>query len=124
MDTNSEAKFNREPTPDPARLRAVRKTDPAETTPVQCRKIVAREQTVIGKILEINSGPVTSCILKITAGTDFAELTGLKRITVFQVAATKVEGVILSEHATVMVRGLLFTDRDTLKMVAKRITQP
>jgi hypothetical protein len=87
-------------------------------------RINSREQSVTGKVSAIQWGPVTSFTLKIPADSDFVKLTGLRSLLVYQVSGTQIRHVTLINGATVHIVGLLFEDAGTLKMVAKRISEP
>jgi cytoskeletal protein CcmA (bactofilin family) len=97
--------------------------DGNSTQPIEARKISLREQTVLGTLSGIQVGPVTSFTLTVPADSAFAKLTGLQSITVYQVSGTDLHGLTLTNNATVRVRGLLFVDGASLKMVAKRISK-
>jgi hypothetical protein len=50
-------------------------------------------------------------------------LTGVQAIALYQVSGTQLRGVSLTHGATLRVRGLLFVDGGSLKMVGKRISK-
>lgn len=70
----------------------------------------------------VQSGTSATFVLTLAADSAFAGLTGASSIAVYQRAATQLRGAsAISNGSTVQVRGLLFNDRGTLRLVASRI---
>lgn len=71
------------------------------------------------------NGSQATFTLTVPPDSAFATLTGATAITVFQQSGTKLSGVTsVANGATMHVRGLLFSDGGTYKMVASRIMAP
>ncbi len=70
----------------------------------------------------VQSGTSATFTLALSADSAFAKLTGATSITVYQQASTELRGAsTITNGSTVEVRGLLFNDAGTLRMVAGRI---
>ena len=99
--------------------------DSLATSPVPARKISLREQSITGVASAIQSGTVRSFTLTVPSDSAFAMLTGSTTVAVYQVTATELKDIpAVTEGATIRVRGLLFLDGSTLRLVAIRISKP
>jgi hypothetical protein len=71
------------------------------------------------------SGAPTTFTLTVTADSAFARLTGTTAVTVFQQPGTELRGMTtITNGSTAHVRGLVFLDAGTYKLVASRIMAP
>lgn len=71
------------------------------------------------------SGAPTTFTLMVPADSAFGTLTGATAITVFQQPGTELRGMTtITNGSTVHVRGLLFLDAGSYKLVASRIMAP
>jgi hypothetical protein len=99
--------------------------DRVSTSPVPARKLSLKEQSLTGVASAIQSGTIKSFTLTVPSDSAFAMLTGSTSVPVYQVTATELKDIpAVTEGATVRVRGLLFLDGSTLRLVAIRISKP
>lgn len=72
-----------------------------------------------------SNGSQATFTLTLPSGSVFSTLTGANTITVFQQSGTLLSGLTsVSNGSAVHVRGLLFLDAGTYKLVASRILEP
>jgi len=72
-----------------------------------------------------SGGSQATFMLILPSGSAFTTLTGASMITVFQQTGTRMSGISsISNGSTVHVRGLIFLDAGTYKLVASRIMGP
>ncbi len=84
--------------------------------------ITLEQQSMRGAVAGYTGGVPASFMLTLPAGSAFASLTGVASITVYQQPDTLLRGVTsVSDGASVQVRGLLFFDAGTYKLVATQI---
>ena len=101
-------------------------TEMPSTTTIDARRVVLKSQTVTGAVSNFTSaGSSASFTLTVPADSAFATLTGKTTVTVFQKSMSELMGITaIANGDTVRVRGLLFVDGTTLKLVARRIGKP
>ena len=92
-------------------------------TATDCR---LEQQGLGGTVSSYSSnGSQATFTLKLASDSAFTTLTGATTLTVFQQAGTELRGMTtVSDGSTVHVRGLLFFDTGTYKLVASRILAP
>jgi hypothetical protein len=94
------------------------------TPPIAARKITLHVQSITGTVSNLQTGSITSFTLTVPADSAFARLSGMQNITIFQISGTELHDVSVANNASLRVRGLLFVDNGTLKMVAQKISRP
>jgi hypothetical protein len=88
-------------------------------------EIDLEEQGLSGTVSGYSGSAPTTFTLTLPSDSAFTSLTGSTAVTVFQQAATELWGLTsITNGATVHVRGLLFFDAGTYKLVASRIMAP
>ena len=101
-------------------------SDGSSGSPVRAHKVVLHEQSLKGTVSSIatNAGG-TTFTLTLPSDSVFSMFSGSQTVTVYQQAATELKGLsTISSGNTVLVRGLVFLDGGTFKVVARRITTP
>jgi len=98
--------------------------DLASSTPTAAKIKLAR-QALHGTATGITtSGSVTTFTLTLPADSAFLALTGATTVTVYETSETELKGLTsVSEGTSVRVRGLLFFDGTTFRLVAKAIAK-
>lgn len=97
------------------------------TTSVNAGRVALHAQTVKGTVSNLTSAGSNSSTFTLTVPADsvFATLTGSTTLTVFKQPGTDLRnGITINNGDTVRVRGLLFLDGTSLKLVARRIGKP
>src|SRR5262249_10279367 len=94
-------------------------------TTIDASEIKLEEQGLSGTVSGASGAVPTSFTLTLPSDSAFTTLTGSNAVTVFQQPGTQLWGMTsLSNGSTVHVRGLLFFDAATYKLVASRILAP
>lgn len=92
---------------------------------VSASEIDLEEQGLSGTVSGYSGSAPTSFTLTLPTDSAFTTLTGSTSVTVFQRAGTELWGLTnVTNGSTVHVRGLLFSDAGTYKLVAGRIMAP
>ena len=93
---------------------------------VTASQVKLHSQALVGTVSAYaQSGQQAQFVLTLSANSAFALLTGSNTVTVFQQAGTELsEGVAVANGSTVRVRGLLFLDAGSYKLVAGKIGMP
>ncbi len=89
---------------------------------INASEIDLEQQGLSGAVSGYSGAAPTTFILTLPADSAFATLTGSTTMTVFQQAGTELRGMTtITNGSTVHVRGLLFFDAGTYKLVAGQI---
>jgi len=97
-------------------------SDGAMTTPVAARKIKLHQQALTGTASNVQTNSFT---LTVAVDSAFAMLTGMQTVTVNRTSSTELKDISsVTEGTTVRVRGLLFFDGSSYRIVARRIGNP
>jgi hypothetical protein len=101
-------------------------TDNPSSTSVIAQAVELQPQAIVGTVTAYaQSGTQATFALTVPSDSAFAMLTGSTTAVVFQQSSTELKGVTtISNGDTVRVRGLLFLDLGTYKLVASRIGKP
>jgi hypothetical protein len=101
-------------------------TDNPSSTSVIAQGVELQPQAIVGTVTAYaQSGTQATFALTVPSDSAFAMLTGSTTAVVFQQSSTELKGVTtISNGDTVRVRGLLFLDLGTYKLVASRIGKP
>jgi hypothetical protein len=92
---------------------------------INASEIDLEQQGLSGTVSGYTGAPPTTFTLTLPADCAFTTLTGSTTINVFQQAGTELWGMTtITNGSTVHVRGLLFFDAGTYKLVAGRIMAP
>jgi hypothetical protein len=92
---------------------------------INASEIDLEQQGLSGAVSGYAGAAPTTFTLTLPADSAFATLTGSTTMTVFQQAGTELRGMTtITNGSTVHVRGLLFLDAGTYKLVAGRIMAP
>jgi len=84
--------------------------------------LTLEQQGLSGTVASYASGSPASFVLNLPVDSAFTSITGAGTIIVIQQPDTQLRGLTsISNGASVQVRGLLFVDAGTYKMVATRI---
>ena len=101
-------------------------TNNPSSTAVTAQAVELHSQALVGTVSAyVQTGTQATFILTVPLDSAFAMLTGSTTIAVFQQSNTELKGITaISNSSSVRVRGLLFLDAGTYKLVASRIGQP
>jgi hypothetical protein len=93
---------------------------------VTASQVKLHSQALVGTVSAYaQSGQQAQFVLTLPVNSAFALLTGSNTLTVFQQAGTELnDGVTVGNGGTVRVRGLLFLDAGSYKLVAGKIGMP
>ena len=92
---------------------------------INASEIDLEQQGLSGTVSGYSGSAPTTFTLTLPADSAFTTLTGSTTVTVFQQAGTKLSGMTtIMNGSTVHVRGLVFFDAGTYKLVAGRIMAP
>jgi hypothetical protein len=92
---------------------------------ISASEIDLEQQGLSGTVSSYSGSAPTSFTLTLSSDSAFTTLTGATNVTVFQQAGTELWGMTgVTNGSTVHVRGLLFFDAGTYKLVAGRIMAP
>lgn len=89
---------------------------------INATELTLQHQGLSGTVASYASGSPASFILNLPADSAFSSITGAATVTVFQQPGTQLRGTTsVTNGASVQVRGLLFFDSGTYKLVATNI---
>jgi hypothetical protein len=93
------------------------------STSVIAQAVGLQPQAIVGTVTAyVQTGPQATFVLTVPSDSAFAMLTGSTTITVFQQQSTELKDITaITNGSSVRVRGLLFLDLGTYKLVASRI---
>ena len=100
-------------------------TSPSSTS-IIAQAVELQPQAFVGTVTAYaQTGTQATFVLTVPSDSAFAVLTGSTTITVFQQQSTELKGITaITNGSSVRVRGLLFLDLGTYKLVASRVGQP
>jgi hypothetical protein len=101
-------------------------TDNPSSTSVIAQAVELQPQAIVGTVTAyVQTGTQATFVLTVPSDSAFAILTGSTTITVFQQQSTELKDITaITNGSSVRVRGLLFLDLGTYKLVASRVGKP
>jgi hypothetical protein len=101
-------------------------TDNPSSTSVIAGAVELQPQAIVGTVTAyVQTGTQATLVLTVPSDSAFAILTGSTTITVFQQQSTELKDITaITNGSSVRVRGLLFLDLGTYKLVASRVGKP